>query len=207
MRCDSGSDDTGRGTQRVRDVVFVQGGGEGTHDSWDDKLVASLEDALGAGYRVRYPRMPDEANPEPGPWKRLIVRELAKSTEGAIVVAHSVGAAIVLDLLTDSDSRKRRPRLAGVFLVATPFIGDGGWPIDDLRATKAVARAFPAETPLYLYQGSKDDTVPLAHADLFEAAFPHAIIRRLEGRDHQLSNNLSEVAYDIRRLVAGGAEI
>src|SRR4051812_15264491 len=41
-------------------VMFVQGGGEGAHDSWDNKLVASLEQALGAGYSVRYPRMPKE---------------------------------------------------------------------------------------------------------------------------------------------------
>lgn len=37
-------------------VLFVQGGGEGVHDQWDDKLVESLERELGEGYVVAIPR-------------------------------------------------------------------------------------------------------------------------------------------------------
>lgn len=33
-----------------RQVVFIQGGGAGTHDDWDAKLVDSLRDELGEGY-------------------------------------------------------------------------------------------------------------------------------------------------------------
>lgn len=36
---------TGPDGSRPAQVLFVQGGGEGTHDSWDDKLVASLRTA------------------------------------------------------------------------------------------------------------------------------------------------------------------
>src|SRR5215469_8678211 len=46
----------------VKQVLFVQGAGEAAHDAWDAKLVRSLERALGEGYRVLYPRMPDEAD-------------------------------------------------------------------------------------------------------------------------------------------------
>ena len=182
----------------AKGVLFVQGGGEGTHDSWDNKLVASLEGSLGSGYTVRYPRMPDEANPEPEAWKRSITRELTTLDAGAILVGHSLGAAIILDFLADGDGK--RPPLAGVFLVATPFIGEGGWPLDDLRPTKAVAPQLPEGTPLYLYQGGDDDTVPASHVALFEKVLPQAAIRRLAGRDHQLNDDLSEVAHDIRLL-------
>jgi hypothetical protein len=44
-------------------VLFIQGGGAGVHDDWDNKLVASLERELGNGYEIRYPRMPAEADP------------------------------------------------------------------------------------------------------------------------------------------------
>jgi hypothetical protein len=43
-------------TGRRRQVLFVQGGGGGVHDDWDDKLVASLATELDGGYHVRYPR-------------------------------------------------------------------------------------------------------------------------------------------------------
>ena len=40
-------------------ILFIQGGGPGAHDTWD----ASLIDALGVGHEVRYPRMPTEDDP------------------------------------------------------------------------------------------------------------------------------------------------
>jgi len=46
-----------------RDVLFVHGGGEGAHEA-DEKLAASLRGALGGGYDVRSPKMPDEGSPE-----------------------------------------------------------------------------------------------------------------------------------------------
>jgi predicted alpha/beta hydrolase family esterase len=190
----------GKRVAGVKGVLFVQGAGAGTHDSWDNKLVASLEEALGPGYSVHFPRMPDEDNPDPGVWKSAISRELRELGDGAILVGHSLGAAIILDLLADRDGDGHGRRLAGVFLVATPFIGKGGWPLDDLRPTTKVAATFPDETPLYLYQGSEDDTVPAGHVELFAKVLPQAAIRRLEGRNHQLNDDLSELAQDIRLL-------
>jgi len=183
--------------ERVKQVLFVQGGGGNTHDSWDNRLVASLEQALGPGYRIRYPRMPDEAHPNPKAWKRAIARELGKLSDGAIVVGHSLGAAILIDYLADGDVE---PRLAGVFLISTPFIGDGGWPSEDLRPTKAAAADLSDGAPLFLYQGRDDETVPYAHIGLFAKTLPHSTIRRLEGRNHQLNDDLSELARDIRLL-------
>jgi hypothetical protein len=40
------------GTQQI---LFIQGGGAGAHDEWDDKLVESLRRELGTGYEIRYP--------------------------------------------------------------------------------------------------------------------------------------------------------
>jgi hypothetical protein len=44
-------------------ILFAQGGGEGAHDEWDDKLVDSLTRELGDGFEIRYPRMPREDDP------------------------------------------------------------------------------------------------------------------------------------------------
>lgn len=189
----------------MKDVLFIQGGGAGVHDSWDNKLVASLENALGPSYHIRYPRMPDEADPQPVSWKNAIARELRKVRDGAFLVGHSVGAAIVLDYLGDGAPDRR---LGGVFLIATPFIGDGGWPSDDLRPTKAVADALSDGAPLHFYQGRNDATVPFSHIGMFATAFPNATIRRFEARDHQLNDDLSEVAQDIRHArVLGGRSV
>jgi pimeloyl-ACP methyl ester carboxylesterase len=57
--------------------------------------------------------------------------------------------------------------------------------------------------PVYLYHGSRDGTAPLEHVRLYAKAIPYAVVRRLAGRDHQLNNDMSEVAADIRRLGTG----
>jgi len=182
---------------RTKQILFVQGGGSGTHDSWDNKLVASLERALGPDYAIRYPRMPDEGDPDPAAWKKTIAAEISTLGDGVVLVGHSVGAAVLLDYIAGAALERR---VAGVFLIATPFIGDGGWPSEDLRPTTQVARALHAGVRLHFYRGGDDDTVPASHLDKLASAFPAATIRRLEGRDHQLNDDLSEVAHDITLL-------
>jgi predicted alpha/beta hydrolase family esterase len=182
-----------------KQVLFVQGGGETAHDEWDNKLVASLERALGPAYAIHYPRMPDEAHPEASAWKEAIARELAKLSGDVILVGHSIGAAILIDYLASAIGELER-RVAGVFLIAAPFIGGGGWPSDDLPPTEALAAALSDSVPIHLYQGRDDETVPFAHVGMFAKAIPRATIRRLDGRNHQLNDDLSEVAQDIRLL-------
>ena len=47
--------------------------------------------------------------------------------------------------------------------------------------------------------------MPLSHLEMFATAFPEATIRRLEGRNHQLDDDLSEVAHDISAILDDGA--
>ncbi len=85
----------------ARQILFIQGGGAGTHDDWDNKLVESLLRALGDGYEVRYPRMPDEDDPSQAAWGAAIRRELAALEDGAVVVGHSVGATLLINALAE----------------------------------------------------------------------------------------------------------
>jgi len=182
----------------TRQLLFVQGGGgENTHDAWDSKLVESLERELGPDYDIRYPRMPDEDEPKFAPWSAALRNELDKLEDGAVLVGHSIGATILVHSLAEQPP-ERPP--AGIFLVAMPFIGEDGWPSDEIRPEPHLGAKLPASSPVYLYQGGADDTVAAKHADLNAKAIPQAVVRRLPGRDHQLDNDMSEVAADIRDL-------
>ena len=90
----------------------------------------------------------------------------------------------------------------GIFLIAAPFVGDGGWHSEDIEPLSDLGAKLPEQTPIYLYHGSKDKTAPFEHVRLYAKAIPQAVVRRLSGRDHQLNNDMSEVAADIRRLPA-----
>jgi predicted alpha/beta hydrolase family esterase len=176
-------------------VLFVQGAGEDTHDGWDHRLVESLERALGAGYRVRYPRMPKEEDPQYATWKPALRRELDALDDGAILVGHSVGGTVLIHTLAE-DPPRFEP--GAIMLIAAPFIGDGGWPSDDVPAGTDFGKRLAS--PVFLYHGTDDDTVPTSHVHLYARAVPHATVRVLTGRDHQLNDDLGEVARDIRAL-------
>ena len=181
----------------IRQILFIQGAGAGTHDEWDDKLVESLRLALGDGYEVRYPRMPDEDDPQAAAWVAVIRTEMASLDDGAVVVGHSIGGTILMHALAE---QVPEVRLGAIVLVSTPFVGAGGWPADEFELPDDLGARLPARVPVVLFHGTDDDTAPPSHADLYAKAIPQAHLHLLPGRDHQLGNDLTEVAAAIQAL-------
>lgn len=182
--------------RRPRTVLFIQGGREGTHDDWDQKLVDSLRESLGDGFDVRYPRMPAEDDPSDTAWGPAIRSALGALEDGDVVVGHSVGGALLVHTLVEHPPAAR---LGAIVLLATPFVGEGGWPGDGFEFDAELGTGLPHGVPVHLFHGLDDETVPPAHVDLYAASIPHAKVHRLPGRDHQLGDDLSEVASAIRQ--------
>jgi hypothetical protein len=184
-----------------RQLLFVQGGGARAHDEWDDKLVESLKRELGVSYEVRYPRMPNEDDPSYAAWRARLQKEFASLNDGAIVVGHSIGGAILINALAEQPPERE---LGAIFLIAAPFVGEGGWQPDDWQPQREIGGKIPGGVPIYVYHGLADDTAPPSHAELYAHAIPQAHICRLPGRDHQLNNDLREIAAVIKALAAAG---
>lgn len=181
------------------EVLFVQGAGPAVHDEWDLELVESLRRGLGQSYHVRYPRMPDEGDPRMATWRPVLEEELASLGPDAVAVGHSVGGTMLIHVLADMAPPIT---LAAIVLIAAPFIGDGGWPSDEIAPRADLGALLPPTAPVLLYHGEDDAEVPVTHVDRYAAAIPRARVCRLAGRDHQLNNDLSEVARDILDLTS-----
>ena len=186
----------------MTEILFVQGAGRGVHEEWDIKLVESLRRELGPRYEVRYPLMPNETNPTFATWRPALEKEFASLRNGAIVVGHSVGGTMAINVLAESAADIA---LDAIVLIAAPFIGKGGWESEEIEPRLDLAERLPAGVPVFLYHGEDDTIIPVTHLELYAEAIPRAHVRRLVGRDHQLNNDLSEVASDIRELESRAA--
>jgi predicted alpha/beta hydrolase family esterase len=180
---------------RTRQILFIQGGGAGAYDEWDDKLVESLRRELGGGYEVRYPRMPDESHPGYARWSTAIRREMADLDDGAVVAGHSVGATILVNALAEQSPGRR---LGAIVLIAAPFVGESGWPSDEFELPSDLGAKLPPGVRVHVFHGLRDEIAPPSHAGLYALAIPQAQVRQLSGRDHQLNNDVSEVAEAVR---------
>ena len=90
-----------------KQVLFLQGGGGREDYEADAKLVASLQKELGEGYEVHYPVLPDEEAPDFGRISQ-IAKEITSIKGEVILVAHSLGASMLLKYLSESRVKSYR---------------------------------------------------------------------------------------------------
>ena len=177
-----------------RQVLFIQGGGEGTHDggttSWSRACAGSSATA-----------------------SRSFTRGCPTRTTRAMSrgVGRSAGSGG-----PGGRRRRRRPlrggddprpgprrsaaaREAGRGRAARRTVR-GRRRVAGRASCRATSAAAPGDVPVHVFHGLEDDTAPPAHADLYARAIPQAQVHRLPGRDHQLDNDLADVATLIRSL-------
>jgi hypothetical protein len=177
-------------------VLFIHGAGTGAYA--EDRLLAdSLQSALGDGYDVQCPQMPDEENVPLPLWMAEIDARIAGAGGAVALVGHSAGGSVLLKYLCE---RRPAPRIDGLFLIAAPYCSaDEGWQWDDAALPADAAAKLAGDWPLVFYHSRDDEIVPFAHLALHAARLPRAKVRAFDGRGHQFGNDLSEVAADIRR--------
>jgi uncharacterized protein len=182
-------------------ILFIQGAGEGAYEE-DEKLAASLRHLLGSSYEVHYPEMKNEDDADYETWANQIKEEVGTLDGAIIVVGHSVGASVLIKFLSEQKINKT---VLGIFLIAAPFWGgDNGWTYDGyetLVVPKEGVSKLLTDVPIFLYHSRDDETVPFTHLSLYADMFPMATKYELDRRGHQLNNDLSEVAHDIKNLL------
>ena len=175
-------------------VLFVHGAGEGAYEE-DGLLVASLRDALGPSYEVRYPRMPLEESAQYLDWTARIASSLPPQGSEVVLVGHSVGGSVLLRYLCE---KPVEASVTGLFVIAAPFWGaDDFWDWDEARLPEDAAEKLATVPRIFMYHSRDDEVVPFSHLALYSARLPQATIRPVDVGGHQLENDLADVAHDI----------
>jgi uncharacterized protein len=177
-------------------VLFIQGGGNEGYEA-DAKLADSLKNSLGEKYDVQYPRMHvDESKPDFG-WCQQIENEIETVNGSIILVAHSLGASMLLKYLSESEIKKQ---IHGIFLLSTPFwSGNEDW-VKGLKLQKEFAHKLPKDISLFFYHCKDDEEVSFDHFLLYKQKLPWATFYEIPKGGHQLNNDLTIVANDIKTL-------
>src|SRR5437763_795534 len=104
----------------AKTVLFIHSAGpQGRHQGSND-FVTILKKSLGAGYDIKYPKMPNPEEPDYNPWRDQIEKELVKMKEDSILVGHSLGGSVLLKYLSEEKCDRN---FLGLFIVASPYWG------------------------------------------------------------------------------------
>ncbi|GAB3989786.1 hypothetical protein GCM10028807_15440 [Spirosoma daeguense] len=179
-----------------KDVLFIQGGGSDEDYEADKSLVDSLQQCLGEKYAVHYPRLPNESVPDLGRLNQI--GNQISSIEGElIVIGHSLGASMLLKYISQTEVNVK---ISAIFLLSTPFwSGEEDWK-EGFKLPEHFADTIDRTTPIFLYHSQDDKEVPFSHLALYRQKLPWATIRELPSGGHQLNNDLTIVANDIKSL-------
>lgn len=183
----------------TKHVLFIQGAGKGAYNI-DKLLVDNLQHELGTEYKVEYPKMPDEGNAPYKLWKHQIEKELNSISNLVALIGHSVGASHLAKSLIEIKIIKAP---LGIFLLEAPFWGGEGWLYEgykELVLPKDAATKFSKQSHIFLYHSRDDEVVPFDHLALYAKLIPYATLRKILKGGHQLNNDLSAVASDIKNL-------
>jgi uncharacterized protein len=180
----------------VKHLIFFHGGGAQEDFDADAKLVASLKKTLGPDYAIHYPFLPDNGTPDLGR-REQISHEIAASEDNIILVGHSLGASMLLACLSEVGIRKK---IAGIFLLATPFwSGDEDW-VKAFKLRPDFAERLNKKIPLFLYHCRDDEEIPFDHLTIYKEQLSWATCREIPVGGHQFNNDLTIVANDIRSI-------
>lgn len=182
-------------------VLFVQGGGEGAYAE-DQALADYLGDALREVADVHYPKFPGLESVDYHLWRSKAVDALKDTGDEAIIVAHSLGGAALLKMLSED---KPAHNIRALFLVAMPYkCADGEWGGDDFALANDFAQHLPAIQHLTLYHSQDDEWVPFNHLHQYAQKWPEATTVPLAGRGHSFMKvEFTELVEAIQSCIDG----
>lgn len=141
------------------DITIIHGSGSNPGANWFPWLATELRTR---GNAVRVPQFPDQARQSLSSWMECFEENAQPLGMSSLLIGHSTGVALTLNLLNNLTAP-----VAGVFLVGG-FFGKIGSPIYDPLNESFFAADFDWKRirknagELFVYAGDNDPYVPLA---------------------------------------------
>jgi predicted esterase len=140
------------------------------------------------GPAIAYPRIGSTSRSE-------IERKISDTKNDVFIGGHSFGASMILKYLFENSVNKN---IKSIFLIATPFwSGNEDWEIG-LKLQGNFGDKLPNEVPIFFYHCQDDEEIPFSHFNQYKQKVMQATFREIRTGGHQLNNDLTLVANDIK---------
>lgn len=178
----------------MRTVLFVHGGGGEAH-RYDQEIVDRLQDELGPDIPISFPLIEGLEGLDWSKVETQLGDTLRQLPQGAIVVAHSVGASAMVKLLSHGVD----PKLTQLLLLACPYSAtDGEWGDSDFSFPANFARRLPRDLKMVLWHSDDDEDIPVDSAHRYAEKLPDAKVVIVHEHGHQFTGSLKFLADAIR---------
>lgn len=158
---------------------------------------ASLQEALGSGYEVLSPQMPNKHNAKYVEWKLWFEKLIPFLKDGVILVGHSLGVSFLAKYLSENKFPKK---IAATLLVAGPYDTDGYRPIPEFVLPSSLAFCEQQSGRIFLYHSADDPVVAFSEFAKYKNAFPRATARAFYDRKHFNQETFPELLSDIKSI-------
>jgi uncharacterized protein len=181
-----------------KQIFFAHSGGpQGKPGRGSYDFVHRLREEFEPEYTIHDPVIEDPDAPTYEMWQEMFDREFPKLTNPVFLIGHSLGGSTLLKYLSEEACGLQ---IAGLFLVAPPYWGKGGWEAEDFALKDDFSKTLPAIPGIHLYHCLMDPVVPVEHANFYQKLIPNASIHKLNGNDHAFSDGLPVLVEHIKKF-------
>jgi len=141
--------------------------------------------------------MPEPEHPAYGTWKKKLGHQLDLIDDEVVLIGHSLGGSVLVKYFSEIPYQKP---IAGLFIIASPFWGDGGWELDEYNLKPHFSKNLSFIPKVFLYHSRDDKWVPFHHQSLYAGQFPQATVRKFDNYGHGFEHPFPELVNDIKSL-------
>ena len=98
-------------------------------------------------------------------------------------------------------------RIAGLFLIASPFWGAKDWEVQEFALQEDFESKLPPIAGIHLYHSRGDEFVPFSHVLAYKETLSIARLHEFGGNDHLFLSGLPELVQDIDNLKEYGRSV